>query len=277
MRADRFCQSFPWSFWTLASFPRTGCCWPDFVGASEVLLEKHWSFGIRLCCPVIPMWDGKLSWEAIGAIGHYSTYGNGLVTWGYASTSHWEPRQKNCLPDFAGFRLTLALGNLVVAGVGAMQGTHLENVIFFPKVWWWFWVCFKGFCKNFLSGNLAGIFSTNHGVVQNNSSKQVGFWHTSSLDSSPKLPRPLVNALLAVNPEAGAYWNISWLGIYPKDEGGIFDPAIRRSWEFCIFAAETRNLHRSSSPTSGTRDGQWLGHSSRTNPQRPGLVEVLVA
>lgn len=45
---------------------------------------KHWSFGIRLCSPVIPKltnlsssWDGKLFWEAIDAIGHYSTYGNG--------------------------------------------------------------------------------------------------------------------------------------------------------------------------------------------------------
>ena len=103
-----------------------------------MLLEKHWSFGIRLCCPVIPKltnlsssWDGKLFWEAIDAIGHYSTYGNGpLFLRGYASTSHWEPRQKNCLPDFAGFRLTLALGNLVVAGVGAVQGTHLEMSFF---------------------------------------------------------------------------------------------------------------------------------------------------
>lgn len=165
MTADRFCQSFPWSFWTLASFPRTGCCWPDFVGASEVLLEKHWSFGIRLCSPVIPKltnlsssWDGKLSWEAIDAIGHYSTYGNGpLFLRGYASTSHWEPRQKNCLPDFAGFRLTLALGNLVVAGVGAVQERTWKRHSFFPKAWWWFW-CVSKVSANFSFRKSGGIF-----------------------------------------------------------------------------------------------------------------------
>ena len=57
----------------------------------------------------------------------------GLFSWGYASTSLWEPRQKNCLPDFAGFRLTLALGNLVVAGVGAVQEHTWKTSFFFPK------------------------------------------------------------------------------------------------------------------------------------------------
>ena len=182
MRADRFCQSFPVILWTLASFPRTGCCWPDFVGASEVLLEKHWSFGIRLCCPVIPkltnlssFWDGKLFWEAIDAIGHYSTYGNGpLFLRGYASTSLWEPRQKNCLPDFAGFRLTLALGNLVVAGVGAVQGTHLETSCFFSQSVVIIFGYVSKVSANFSFQNLAGRFKKNMGVVQNN--YQVPSW-----------------------------------------------------------------------------------------------------
>lgn len=98
----------------------------------------------------------------------------GLFSWGYASTSHWEPRQKNCLPDFAGFRLTLALGNLVVAGVGAVQEHTWKRHVFFPKCGDDFGV-FQRFLQKFSFQNLAGIFSTNHGVVQNNYQSNVGF------------------------------------------------------------------------------------------------------
>ena len=131
MTADRFCQSFPWSFWTLASFPRTGCCWPDFVGAWEVF---H------------PLGMGSFSGKPLMLSATTQPMVTGLFSWGYASTSHWEPRQKNCLPDFAGFRLTLALGNLVVAGVVVQERTWTCHV-FFPKCGDDFWICFKGFCQ----------------------------------------------------------------------------------------------------------------------------------
>lgn len=284
MTADRFCQSFPWSFENLPVFQEPGaagrillvpqrCCWKS-TGVLEsgfvALLFRSWpifhplgmgSFSgkpLMLSATTQPMVTGLFSWGdmpqlAIGNPGRRTAYRTLLVfdwpwRWGTWSSQESGPCRE-----------------------------HTWKCHFFPKVWWWFLDMFQRFLPTFRSGNLAGFFSTNHGVVQNNSSKQVGFWHSSRLDSSLNCPGPWWMHCWPWIPRWEPIGTNIWLGIYPKDEGGIFDPAIRRSWEFCIFAAETRNLHRSSSPTSGTRDGQWLGHSSRTNPQRPGLVEVVVA
>ena len=130
----------------------------------------------------------------------------GLLLGDMPQLAFGNPGRRTAYRTLLGFDWPWRWGTWSSQESGPYRNAPGNVIVFFPKPGDDFGV-FQRFLPTFRSGNLAGFFSTNHGVVQSNSSKQVGFWHTSSLDSSPKLPRPLVNALLAVNPEAGAYWN----------------------------------------------------------------------